>query len=379
MKKAEIAMSCVRITRRHCLQMAAGMALATVMDHVRAQEPDVRWYEVSDWGVEGRGWPDEPRKRYFDRFPAKAETSVPPAVWSLSRHSAGMAALFTTDASQIYVEYELFSERLEMPHMPATGVSGLDLYARAEQGLWRWVQVVQPRSKLIKQLLVAGIDAGPRTYMLYLPLYNGVERLRLGVPSAATFSPVVPRTDKPIVFYGTSIMQGACASRPGMALPALVGRYFDVPTINLGFSGNGRMDPPVVELLAELDAEVFCIDCLPNMQPEQVRQRTGPLVRRLREAHPRTPILLVEDRVFANARFYTTRRRFHEENHAALYDCYKQLQADGVERLYYLHGNQLLGEDGEATTDGSHPNDLGFVRYAEAYIAALKRIRSAQG
>lgn len=338
------------------------------------QEPDVCWYEVTQWGVEGRGWTDQPRQRFFDRFPAKAEQTVPPAVWSLSRHSAGMAALFATDASQIYVEYELFSERLEMPHMPATGVSGLDLYARDQDGQWRWVQVVQPRSKSVRQLLVGGIDPGGRTYMLYLPLYNGVDALRLGVPPTATFTPVVPRADQPLVFYGTSIMQGACASRPGMALPAIIGRRLDLPTINLGFSGNGRMDPPVVELLAELDARVFCIDCLPNMQPDLVRQRTGPLVKRLREARPKTPILLVEDRVFANARFYASRRRFHDENHAALYEVYKSLQAEGIENLHYLRATSLLGDDGEATTDGSHPNDLGFMRYADVYTKKLREI-----
>ena len=96
-----------------------------------------------------------------------------------------------------------------------------------------------------------------------------------------------------------------------MAIPAILGRRFHRPTINLGFSGNGAMDPEVVELMAELDPAVYCIDCLPNMDPAAVRERTAPLVERLRAARPQTPILLVEDRVFTNAPFLPERQQFH--------------------------------------------------------------------
>ncbi|GIW95925.1 MAG: hypothetical protein KatS3mg110_3966 [Pirellulaceae bacterium] len=362
-------------SRREFLRWTILGTSCLICERLEGQPAGIRWYDVTSWGVEGRGWADQERQRYFDRLPAKAEGRVRPAVWGLSRHSAGMAALFATDATQIYVRCKLYSSRLAMPHMPATGVSGLDLYARDMDGNWRWVQVVQPTAQKIDQLLAGGVDPGGRTYLLYLPLYNGVDSLELGVPDGASFTPIVPRQDRPIVFYGTSIIQGACASRPGMALPAIVGRRLDVPTINLGFSGNGRMDPPVVELLAELDAEIFCIDCLPNMQPEMVRERTEPLVRRLRESHPQTPILLVEDRWFTNSRFYESRRKFHEANHAALREAYRKLEADGIENLYYLHGHLLLGDDGEAATDGSHPNDLGFMRYADAYLKVIQQIR----
>src|SRR6185503_14185573 len=106
---------------------------------------------------------------------------------------------------------------------------------------------------------------------------------------------------KPIVFYGTSITQGGCASRTGMVHTAIIGRRFERPVINLGFSGSGKMDPSVVELLAELDPAVYVIDCLPNLNATGVTERTAPLVRMLRKARPATPILLVEDRSYANA------------------------------------------------------------------------------
>ena len=336
-----------------------------------AADPELVWHDVTTWGVEGRGWETLDRKRYFDRLPAKADGVVRPPVWDLSRHSAGMAVRFQTNARAIHVDYELLSASLAMPHMPATGVSGLDLYGELSPGDERWVQVVMPSAQTIKQALVSGLDGVLRTYTIYLPLYNGVNWLKIGVPADCEFHPLAPRTDKPLVFYGTSIMHGGCASRPGMAIPAILGRVLDRPTINLGFSGNGTMDPEFVDLMAELDPAVYCIDCLPNMSPDAVRERTRMLVEKLRAAHPQTPILLVEDRVFTNAPFIPERQQFHKENHQALREVFDALTAAGVPQLYYLPGDELLGSDGEGAVDGSHPNDLGFLRNAEAYERTL--------
>lgn len=337
---------------------------------------DLAWHDVRDWGVEGKGWSQT--ARYFDRLPSKAEKSVPEAVWNLSRHSAGMLARFETDASAIHARWSLLNPGLALPHMPATGVSGLDLYGRDEQGKDRWLAVAKPTQQKMEVKLAGGIDppsrGGRRLFTLYLPLYNGTESLEIGIDPKATFEPAPPRKDRPIVFYGTSILHGACASRPGMAFPAILGRRLDRPSINLGFSGNGRMEPAVGDLLAELDACLFAIDCLPNMTPDQVAERTQPLVRQLRKAHPETPILLVEDRTFASAPFLKTTREAHIARRDALRQAYEHLLADGTKAIGYLEGASLLGDDGEATTDGSHPNDLGMVRYADAYEKELRRL-----
>jgi lysophospholipase L1-like esterase len=289
-----------------------------------------------------------------------------------------MLVRFQTDAAAIHARYSVLSASLAMPHMPATGVSGLDLYARDDQGRDRWLAVARPTAQQMTLELAAGIDplpdGKPRLYTVYLPLYNGVESLEIGVAATAVFEPVAPRAEPPLVFYGTSIMHGACASRPGMSITGILGRRLDRPVINLGFSGNGRMDAEVVELLAELKPCVYAIDCLPNMGAEQVAERTEPLVRRLRQAHPETPILLVEDRTYTNAAFYRSSRDRHSGSRAELRKAYERLLAAGVERLHYLAGEPLLGDDGEAATDGSHPSDLGMVRYADAYEQTLRKI-----
>jgi lysophospholipase L1-like esterase len=332
-------------------------------------EDGLVWRDVRDWGVEGRGWSDT--ERYFDRFPRKAKGVVRDAVWSLSRHSAGMCCRFETDAAAIWARYELLSKSLAMPHMPATGVSGLDLYARDPQKRWRWLGFVSPTTEKLKVRLADGIEPGRREYLLYLPLYNGVESLEIGLPPQAAFAPRAPRA-KPIVFYGTSITHGGCASRPGMAYPAILGRRLDRPVINLGFSGNGTMDPEVGALLVELDASVYVIDCLPNMQGETVAARTEPLVRQLRAARPKTPIVLVEDRTYTNAVFLPAQRERHAASRAALRSAYEHLKAAGVQGLHYVEGEHLLGDDGEATVDASHPTDLGMFRMADALEPALR-------
>jgi lysophospholipase L1-like esterase len=340
----------------------------------KAAAPALAWHDVTEWGVEGRAWTDLPRQRWFARLPDVAEGKVTAAVWSLSQNSAGLAVRFKTDATTLWADYTLASDKIAPPNMPATGASGIDLYARDDRGTWRWVGVTRPAAKSVKQALLADAAGGPREYLAYLPLYNSVESLKLGVPEGAQFEKLAPRAGKPIVFYGTSITHGASASRPGMTHVAILGRRLDRPVVNLGFSGNGRMDAAVGELLVKIDAAVYVIDCLPNMNAALVRERCAPLVKQLRAARPDTPILLVEDRRNTNAWILPARNQHHTDNHAALRESYEALKKEGVKALHYLPGDHLLGDDSEGATDGSHPSDLGFMRQAAAFEPALRAI-----
>ena len=335
-------------------------------------EDVVDWYDVKDFGVEGKGWNET--KKFFDRLPAKAEGFVRDQVWNLSRDSAGMCFRFVSDSPNIYVRYELSRESLSMTHMAATGHSGVDLYAQDGMGIDRWVAVVRPGKQKMDTTVAKDLAPGSRRYTLYLPLRNGVESLEIGVVRGQSFTALSPRNEKPIVFYGTSIMHGACASRPGMAFPSILGRRLRRPIINLGFAGNGRMEIEVGSLLVELNPCVFVIDCLPNMNESTVSQRAVPLVKKIRETHEKTPILLVEDRSFTSTRFFPARKQRHQKNRIALKNAFKELQNLGIKNIFYLDGDNLLGQDGEAATDGSHPSDLGMVRYADAYEPALRAI-----
>ncbi len=360
-------MTTTRTIRLALLLLAPWPALA---------EEAVDWRDVRTLTVEGRGWDEPALKAPFDRLPAKAEGIVRPPVWGLSRDSAGIAVRFVTDATAIHVRWTLAKASLAMPHMPATGVSGVDLYARDQDGAWRWLAVGQPTEKANARLLAQGMEPGRREYMLYLPLYNGVTNVELGVPAGAEIVPGParePAAAKPVVVYGTSIVQGGCASRPGMVHTAILGRRLDRPVVNLGFSGSGTMDQSIADLLGEIDAALYVIDCLPNMSAKQVAERTVPLVQTIRAARPDVPILLAEDRSFANARFLESHRRDAAARRAALRESYDRLVAEGVTGLRYMEGDAQIGDDGEGTVDGSHPTDLGFVRMADAFEPAIRK------
>ncbi len=295
-------------------------------------------------------------------------------VWNLSRESSGMSAEFEADTDAVYVRYVLAKERLAMPHMPATGVSGVDLYGRLNDA-WRWLGVTRPQSVNVTAPLATRIAPGRRAYRAYLPLYNGVTSLEIGVPKGVAFVPVAPRKDKPVCFYGTSITHGACASRAGMSFVNLLGRRLDRPMLNFGFSGNGRTEIEVGRFLAELDPAVYVIDCVANTPAEQITQRTGPLVKLLREARPATPILLLEQRAWANSPLVPHQAASHAQKCAALRGAYEALIAQGCKNLHYrTGGDELIGNDGDGTTDGSHPNDLGMMRYADALEPTLRKI-----
>jgi hypothetical protein len=332
------------------------------------------WYDAKGLTVEGKGWTDT--EAFYDRLPARAKSVVPAAVWSLGKRSAGLCVRFETNARKISARWTVVDDNLSMPHMPATGVSGLDVYVN-DNGTWRWIGSGRPTGRSTQAVLASGIPEGTHEYMVYLPLYNLTESLAIGVPPDAGLSTANPRPggrNKPVVFYGTSITQGGCASRPGMAHTAILGRRLDCPVINLGFSGNGKMDPEVAALLAELEAVAYVIDCVPNMSPEMITKRTIPLVETLRKARPDTPIVLVEGIHYQSGAFLTDVRSGNERTNMALRAEYDRLVHKGVTGLVYATGESLLGGDGEATVDGIHPTDLGFLRIADALEPALRQV-----
>ena len=175
---------------------SAAVTAGVCVGGVAADEASLSWADVRDWGLEGRAFRDT--EKYFDRLPARAKGVVRDAVWNLSRHSAGMLVHFRTDATEIHADYSVTSENLAMPHMPATGVSGLDLYARDTDGILKWVAVVAPKTQSVKTRIVSGIHPGERDYAIYLPLYNGTEHLRIGVPTGTRFVPIAPRQQRPM-------------------------------------------------------------------------------------------------------------------------------------------------------------------------------------
>jgi lysophospholipase L1-like esterase len=335
---------------------------------------DLIWHDLREFTIEGRGWEDV--TRYYSRLPDRAQGKVRAPVWDLSQRSAGICARFVTDSPKISACWTLLREQLAMDHMPATGVSGLDLYVRHE-GRWRWLGLGRPtKSPTNTAELVAHLPPGRREFLLYLPLYNGVEQVRIGIKAEHSIEPAPPRPPgrrRPICYYGTSIVMGGCASRPGMCHAAILGRKLDWPMLNLGFSGNGQLEPEVGEFLAELDPQLYMLDCNPNLQADQITERLEPMIRRLRAARPQTPIVLVEGVVYTQSYLVGHRRDRCMGSNAAHRAIFEKLKDSGMENLFNVPGETLLDPAGEGTVDGTHPTDVGFVHMADAIEPVLRR------
>ncbi|WP_395142425.1 SGNH/GDSL hydrolase family protein [Armatimonas sp.] len=327
------------------------------------EQQSLEWRSVRSEDTEGKGWATTAAP--FDRLPTHAQASVPPSVWNLAHHSAGMCFRFVTASAQVGVRWSVGGE-LAMPHMPASGVSGVDLYGRDAKSRWRFMGVGQPRQQVGNQVIFPGASGGPREFLLYFPLYNSTARIEIGTVLGMPLLPPPPRTQKPIVFYGTSITQGGCASRPGMAFTAITARTLERAHINLGFSGNGKMELALAELLGELDASVFVLDCLRNMSEDLVRERMEPFLRRLREKRPTTPILCAGD-AFLDNPAEPTRSKLTRE-------AVEKLTRSGIPNLHYLPMRGAWGDDGEGTVDGVHPTDLGMSRQASVFVKALRKL-----
>lgn len=335
--------------------------------------------------IEGQAWVNEVKEKY-DRFPARAEKTLNPNVWNISHSSAGLYIKFKTDASDIIVRYVVRNKgSFAMSHMPATGVSGIDLYAIDHNGKWVWAQgrfafadTIEYRfSNLEVDPVFTGRDC---EYRLFLPLYNAVQWMQVGVPVAKNFSPMPLSAEKPVVVYGTSIAQGACATRPGLAWTAILERKLDRPLINLGFSGSGQLEKSVIDLMTEIDAKLYILDCLPNLiagagfAGDEVKKRIRESVNLLQQKHSSTPILLVEHSSGNTLSIIdTAKHNEYEKVNNTLRKVFAQLKSEGIQNIFIL-GNKDIDLDIEATVDGLHPNDIGMTKYAIAYEKIIRNI-----
>ena len=176
-----------------------------------------------------------------------------------------------------------------------------------------------------------------------------------------------------MVFYGTSILQGGCASRPGMAHTNILERWLNRECINLGFSGNALLDLEIADVIAGVDASMFVLDFVPNATVEQMRERADKFYTTIRSKHPDTPVLFVEDPLFTHSPFDTKIAKEVKDKNETLNAFFRSLKQRGEKNIYFLASRDIIGHDGEATVDGIHFTDLGFMRYAEILYPILEK------
>ncbi|MBQ7461294.1 MAG: hypothetical protein IJS63_03440 [Bacteroidaceae bacterium] len=327
----------------------------------------------------GQGWSSEVGTKY-QRFPDRAQSVVPSGVWSLSKQPAGVNVRFVTNATSITVKYTLAGGAAGYTNMPATLQSGVDLYAHTPDGQFYYVSPKKFTFSTTTTYTYSDLNPQELTgkdeceYVLFFPMYNNVNSMKIGVPAANTFEFVtVPEDDQPIVVYGSSIAQGCSASRPGMAWPAIVARELNTNVINLGFSGSAMMESGLFDMMKELtNAKLFIIDPVPNIkgQPSSIVSRTINGVKKLREVS-QAPILLVESLGNSNKVMQPNEQNIDSRGNKKLREAFETLMEDGeVQNVFYLSEEEIgLTEDG--MIEGTHPNDIGMREYADAYIQKI--------
>ena len=341
----------------------------------RAARPStvpVVWHSLDSMPLLGTLAPDASAR--YSRLPDALKDSVRPDLWSLGLNSAGLSVRFRSDSPRIKMRWKS-RNHFGMNHMTATGVRGLDLYVLQDDSVWTTVSSARPASRAITETtVVADMEPGvDREYMLFLSLYDGVDSLYVGIDSACVLEqPVVPlpRRDKPVVMYGTSILQGGCATRPGMAHTNILQRELQREVVNLGFSGNARLDPEIAHLMAEADASCFVVDALPNCTADLLDGRLDNFIDIIRSRHPGTPIVLVESPWFPIMRFDREVADTLREKNRRLHAIYERRSASD-ENLYYFKADNII-TDPEATVDNYHMTDLGFLLFARALRPVLE-------
>ena len=330
------------------------------------------WYDGKALTVEGMAFADTDDGTPYGRLPRSAKGVVPDAVWGMSHHTTGVNISFVPEGKGKRI---MFKWKVKVPDrtdafLGPVGMTGLSVYRQEADGSWQFAAA--PR------YFYYGRDHGGeyamdwpagKPCMVYLPLRSEVTSFKVGVEKGGTLRPL-PRhpVSRRIVHYGTSIVHGGCVSHPGMAFAAREGRLADVEVINQGYSGSGKMEMSMCELVASVDAALYVVDCDWNMDVPLQRERYEPFVRELRRRRPTTPILL------CGGCTQFAKPRAQEVFAKGVYDKLKAEDPVLWKDLYFLGGVGMLPQDSEPTFDFCHPNDYGSVQMGRVYADKIKSI-----
>ena len=332
---------------------------------------DIKYFGEDSFLLEGTDIEDSLKENKYDRLPASYKGFVREPVWNLSKNSAGLSIRFLSNSSVITAKWELLNN-FSMDHMPDTGVKGIDLYYKNNDE-WQYINTGRPSGINNEYRLIDNMDNELREYKIFLPLYDGIKNIEIGVDNSSFIQKPKKSERKPIIFYGTSITQGACASRPGMAHTNIISRKLDRNVINFGFNGNGRMEYPISKLISESEPAFYVIECMPNMYPpDLVSSNTIPLVDVIRSKNPNTPIVLVDLFTSPINTLDKNAVKGTNEMNNALRNEYKKMIDKGYQNIIYIESSNALGNDFEGTVDAVHFTDLGFLRYSAFLIQKFK-------
>lgn len=313
------------------------------------------------------------RKRQFWKLPPHIMEEFPQYEY-LGRRSAGGRVRFMTNAGSLFIRMTLAETREDI-NIPLTGSAGADIYlGRGETSVY--LGYIAPKEHTEKEVTVEktfSLSGEKQIITVNLPRNDHLLAMQIGVEDEAELWEAPEYTvSGPIVFYGSSITEGGCATRPGNAYTSMVSRWLDADYRNMGFSGKARGEIGFAEYLASFqDMSAFVMDYDHNSpSPDHLLETHAPFFRKIREAHPDLPVLFLS-RPDTDKDPEDSRKR-----RDIVYATYEQARQNGDNKVWFIDGFSLFGETGreECTVDGTHPNTLGFMRMAERIYPVLKNI-----
>ena len=346
---------------------------------MRADETvsDFVWYSPAQAPLHLAGFAWYAKDRVYRRMPLKPKDKLPEAVEWLANHTAGGQIRFQSNSRKLSVRVKL-TRPADMVHMPATGQCGFDCYAGPPtQQVFAGATRYDVKASEYQIAVFDLPTAEERNITLNFPLYQGVERVDVGLQPGATVKAPPPYARKrPIVIYGTSITQGGCASRPGMAYTNILSRRLNVEIVNLGFSGSGKGEPEVARTIATIpDPEMLVLDYESNTGSLEALSATLPgFIQILRKAHRNVPILVISKINYAIENFNPEARAKRNSTRNYQRDTVAKF-AKTDPKIFFTDGGTLLGADfDECAVDGVHPTDLGFLRMANGLEPVFRTI-----
>lgn len=297
-------------------------------------------------------------------------------------NTSGGRVRFVTDSPYIALYVKLGEESYVIHHMADTGVKGFDMYCRdlGSDNEPHFAKVFIPEVNPEDNTYTGSYDfITPKTREITInfPLYHNVDEVHIGLKEGCLIEEPTPyKRGKNVVFYGSSITQGACASRPGMAYPAILGRRLDCNTVNLGFSGAGQGEQLVAEFIADMDMDVFVMDYDHNALSVEHLERTHyPFYQTIRNANPDLPIIMMSAPV-SMLDEYNPIIPGMKKRRMIIMESYIKAVRSGDENVYFIDGTSLIGTDKpyNSTVDGNHPNDYGFCSIADRLYPVLERL-----
>lgn len=312
----------------------------------------------------------------YERLPSSLKDITRKPVWGLGKNTAGLYLRFRTNSTSIGLKWKLYQNRM-MNHMTEVGIKGFDLYCLINNE-WVFVNSGRPKVNTLENeaTVISNMDASEKEFLLFFPLYDGVVDLQIGVDQSSTLrQPLVnsPISSKPIISYGTSILQGGCASRPGMAHSNILVRKLNREFVNLGFSGNGQLDYEIAEIIGDREASLIILDFMPNVTVKQIEERLETFYKIVRKKAPNTTLLFVENPNYPTTAFDLQGRKAIDEKNATLHKVFNKMVSNGDDNIFLVSSLGMIGVDNEATVDGTHFTDLGFMRYAEYLYPYIKK------